>query len=537
MAKQLAFEEQARKALRAGVEKLARAVKTTLGPRGRNAVLDKSWGSPKVTGDGSSVAEEIDLADRHENLAARLLREAATKTSDDAGDGTTTSTALAEALFLEGLRQVIAGYPAVAVARGIEKGAAAIVRKLEEMSRPIEDAEIARIAAIAANQDTEIGKMIANAIRRVGKDGVITIEEGKGLDTTVEVVEGMQFDRGFLSPHFVTDPEALICELEKPYILIHEDKISNARDLVPLLEEVSAARRPLLVIAEEVEGDALATLVVNKLRGILPCAAVKAPAYGDRRKAMLQDIAILTGGKAIFSDLGLKLEGIGLSELGQARKVIIDTDNTTIVQGAGDAAAISGRCKQLRQELEVTTSEYDREKLQERLAKLAGGVAQIDVAAATESEMKEKKARFESAHSATRAAIEEGILPGGGVALVRAANALDDLKVKGDERVGVDVLRKALSAPLKQIAQNAGFEGAVVLRKVLGEKQNFGFDVVAEKYCDLFEAGVIDPAKVTKTALKNAASVATVLLMSDCLVATMPEKEEEEEEESEEDVY
>jgi len=527
MAKQLAFEEDAREALRDGVAKLARAVKTTLGPRGRNAVLDKSWGSPKVTRDGASVAEDIDLADRFENLAARLLREAASKTSEDAGDGTTTSTVLAEAIFLEGLKQVTAGHAPVAVVRGIQAAVAAVVAKLEAMSRPIEDAEIPGIATIAANQDAEIGKTIADALRRVGKDGVITIEESKGLETSVEVVEGMQFDRGFLSSHFVTDPEALVCELEKPYILIYEAKISNAAELVPLLEKVAKSKRPLLVVAEDVEGEALATLVVNKLRGILPCCAVKAPAYGDRRKAMLEDIAILTGGKAIAEALGIKPDAVSLADLGQARKVIVDTDDTIIVKGAGDPAELSGRCKQIRRELEGTTSDYDREKLQERLAKLAGGVAEISVAAATEAEMKEKKARFESAHNATRAAIEEGILPGGGVALVRAAAALDKLKVGPDERVGVDIVRKALSTPLKQIAQNAGHEGTVVLQKILGEKANTGFDVMSETYCDLIEAGIIDPAKVTKAALKNGASVATVLLMSDCLVTMETEKDDE----------
>jgi chaperonin GroEL len=526
MAKQLAFEEDARAAMRAGVVKLARAVKTTLGPRGRCAVLDKSWGSPKVTRDGAAVAEDIDLADRYENLACRLLREAAHKTSDDAGDGTTTSTVLAEAIFLDGLKQVTGGNPAVGLTRGIQKGAAAIAEELGKLSRPLKDDEIARIATIAANQDAEIGKTLADAIRRVGKDGVITIEEGKGMQTEVEVVEGMQFDRGFLSPHFVTDPDDLVCELEDVYILIHDDKISNARAIVPLLEEMSAAKKSLLVIAEEVEGDALATLVVNKLRSILKCAAVKAPAYGDRRKAMLQDIAILTGGKAIFKDLGLNLETVKMKDLGRAKKVIIDQDNTTIVQGAGSASEIGGRCKQIRQELKATTSDYDREKLQERLAKLAGGVAQISVAAATESEMKEKKARFESARSAVKAAIEEGILPGGGVALVRAAQALDKIKASKDERVGVEILRRALTAPLKQIVQNAGVEGSVVLRKVLGEKGNFGYDVVNAKYCDLVQAGVIDPAKVTKAALKNAVSVATVLLMSDCLVSSIPEKKD-----------
>jgi len=527
MAKLVAFDESARSSLRAGVEKLARAVKTTLGPRGRNALLDKGWGSPKVTRDGATVAEEIELTDRFENLAARLLREAATKTHDDAGDGSTTSAVLAEALFLGGLKMVIGGHPAVAVVRGINKGAEAVAARLAKMSRPLEDAEIERIATIAANQDAGIGKTIADAIHKVGKDGVITIEEGKGVETLVDVVQGMQFDRGFLSPQFVTDPEAMVCELENPYILIHEEKISNAGDLVPLLEKVAEAKRPLLVIAEEVEGEALATLVVNKLRGVLPCAAVKAPAYGDRRKAMLQDIAILTGGKAIFKEFGLKLDTVGIEDLGQAKRVEIDQDYTTIVEGAGDPANISGRCKQIRQELEVTTSDYDREKLQERLAKLAGGVAEIRVAAATESEMKEMKARFESAHSATRAAIEEGILPGGGVALVRAAAALDDLDVAPDEAVGVEVLRNALSAPLKQIVSNAGLEGTVVHRKVLAAKGTMGFDVVAEKECDLIEAGIIDPAKVTKAALKNAASAATMLLMSDCLVVTEVEKDEE----------
>ncbi len=528
MAKQLAFAEDARAALRNGIEKLARAVKTTLGPRGRNALLDRGWGSPKVSRDGATVAEEIDLVDRYENMAARLLREAATKTSDEAGDGTTTSIVLAEAIFLEGLKAVTAGHPPVAIVRGVARGLKAVLERLEKMSRPIEDSEIARIATIAANQDAEIGKTIADAIRRVGKDGVITIEEGQGTETTVDVVEGMQFDRGFLSPHFVTNPDELVCELSKPYILIHEAKISNAREFIPLLEKVAATKRPLLVIAEEVEGEALATMVVNKLRGVLQCCAVKAPAYGDRRKAMLQDIAILTGGKALFEDLGLKLDSVELSELGQAKKVVVDTDYTTIVEGAGDAAEISGRCKQIRKELEVTTSDYDREKLQERLAKLAGGVAQINVAATTESEMKDKKNRFESAHNATKAAIEEGILPGGGVALLRAASALDKVKAPEAERVGLDVLRKALEAPIKQIADNAGFGGTVVAHRVRETtSETYGFDVVRERYCDLVEAGVIDPAKVTKTALKNAVSAATVLLMSDCLVAMEKEKEEE----------
>ncbi len=528
MAKQLAFEEDARAAMRAGVEKLARAVKTTLGPRGRNAVIDKSWGSPKVTRDGATVAGEIDLIDREENMAARLLREAAEKTSDDAGDGTTTSTVLAEAMFLEGLKQVTAGHPAVGLVRGIGKAAGAVLERLDEMSRPIEQGEIARIASLAANQDAEIGKTIADAMKRVGNDGVIVIEEGKGTTTWVDVVEGMQFDRGFLSPYFVTNPDEVVCELEDCYILIHEEKISAARDLVPLLEKIAEVKKPLLVIAEDIEGEALATMVVNKLRGIVQCCAVKAPAYGDRRKAMLQDIAILTGGKVVFKELGITLDGVTLAHLGRARKVLVDQDDTTLIQGAGAAAEVSGRCRQIRQELETTTSDYDREKLQERLAKLAGGVARINVAAATETEMKEKKARYESAHNATKAAIEEGILPGGGVALARAAAALDGLKVRRDERIGVDVLRRALTAPLKQIAQNAGLEGAVVLRKVLALEGSAGFDVVAEKYGDLYELGVIDPTKVAKAALTNAASVAGVLLMSDCLVCEEPVEEEDE---------
>jgi chaperonin GroEL len=534
MAKQLAFEHDARAALFAGVEKLARAVRTTLGPRGRNAVLDKSWGSPKVTRDGATVAEEIDLENRYENLGARLLREAASKTSEDTGDGTTTSTVLAEALCQEGYRHVTAGRPAVAVARGIERAAHAVVEALGEMSRPIEAGEIARIASIAANQDTEVGKIIADAMDKVTTEGVITIEEGRGRETAVEVVEGMQFDRGVLSSHFITDPDAMLCELEDPYILIHEEKISSARDLVPLVEKVSQAKRPLVVIAEDVEGEALALLVVNKLRGILQSCAVKAPAYGERRKAMLQDIAILTGARPILKDLGIKLDAVQLGDLGQAKKVVADNDDTLILEGAGESSAIEARCNQIRQELEVTTSDYDREKLEERLAKLAGGVAEINVAAATETEMKEKKARFQSALNATKAAVEEGILPGGGVALVRAASGLDSLAVSEDERVGVDAMRKALGAPLKQIAQNAGVEGSVVLHKIkTAEDAHYGFDVLAEEYGDLMEAGVIDPAKVVKTAVENAASVAAVLLMCDCLVTEEPEEEDEGEEDLE----
>ncbi|NQT52271.1 chaperonin GroEL [bacterium] len=534
MAKQLAFEDDARAALRVGVEKLARAVKTTLGPRGRNAVLDKSWGSPKVTRDGASVAEEIDLEDRCENVAARLIREAASKTSSDTGDGTTTSTVLAEAMFIEGYKQIVAGHPAIAIARGIDKAVKAVVTALDAMSRPVEKDEIARIATIASNQDAEVGKIIAEAMKRVTTDGVITIEEGKGLETSVEVVEGMQFDRGFLSSHFVTDPDTLVCELEDVLILVYEEKISKANDLVPLVEKVAAAKRPLLIIAEEVEGDALALLVVNKLRGVLQAVAVKAPAYGDRRKAMLQDIAILAGARPIFKDLGIPLDAVELSDLGQAKKVIIDTDDTILIQGAGDAADVSGRCRQIRQELEITTSDYDREKLQERLAKLAGGVAQVSVAAATESEMKEKKARFDSALHATRAAVDEGILPGGGVALIRAASALDGLDAPADEQVGVAIVRRALSAPLRQLAQNAGFEGGVVAHKVAAGTGNFGFDVMTETYGDLLAAGVIDPTKVVKSAIENAGSAAAMLLTCDCVVTEAVE-DDEDEDDSEDD--
>jgi len=529
MAKQLAFEENARAALKLGVEKLARAVKSTLGPRGRHAIIDKSWGSPKVTRDGATVAQEVDLIDRPENMAARLLREAAEKTSDDAGDGTTTSTVLAEAIFLEGLKQVTAGHPPVGLVRGLEKATQAVLARLTEMSRPIEEGEISRIAALAANQDAEIGKTIADALSRVGNDGVIVIEEGKGTETWVDVVEGMQFDRGFLSPYFVTNEDEVVCELDDCYILIHEEKISSAQDIVPVLEMMAEVGKPLLIIAEDVEGEALATLVVNKLRGIIQCCAVKAPAYGDRRKAMLQDIATMTGGTVVFKELGIPLESVEVGHLGRARKVVVDQDDTVIIEGAGDDAAVAGRCRQIRDELETTTSDYDREKLQERLAKLAGGVAEIRVAAATESEMKEKKARFESAHNAVKAALEEGILPGGGVALARAAAVLDDIRVPRDQKIGVAVLRSALTAPLKQIARNAGLEGPVVLRRVLAEEGNVGFDVVTETYGDLYELGVIDPAKVTKAALANATSVAGILLMSDCLVTEAPEEDDEEE--------
>jgi len=529
MAKQLAFDAKAQEALRRGVVKLADAVKSTLGPKGRNAVLDKSWGSPTITKDGVTVAEEIELTDPFEDIGARLVKEVASKTSDVAGDGTTTATVLAEAIFLEGLKNVTAGANPIALSRGFTKAVDAVVEELKKMSRPVKGKEdIARVGTIAANGDATIGKMIAEAMEKVGKDGVVTVEEGKGLETTVDVVEGMQFDRGYLSPHFITDPDTMEAVLEKPYILVHEDKISSVRDLVPLLEKVAAAGRPLLIIAEDVEGEALATLVVNKIRGTLKCAAVKAPGYGDRRKAMLQDIAILTGAQAVLKDLGVKLESLELSQLGTAEKVTIDADNTTIVRGGGSASAIKGRIEQIRKEIETTTSDYDREKLEERLAKLAGGVAQINVGAATETEMKEKKARVEDALHATRAAVAEGILPGGGVALLRAAAALDKVKATGDEAVGVDIIRRALSMPLKLIAENAGYEGAVVARRVSEGKGNFGFDAERGEYCDMVEAGIIDPTKVARCALQNAVSVAGLLLTTGCLITEIKEKEEEE---------
>ncbi|MEK7290090.1 MAG: chaperonin GroEL, partial [Planctomycetota bacterium] len=510
MAKQLAFNGEARAAIARGVSKLARAVKVTLGPRGRNAVLDKGYGSPTVTKDGVSVAEEIELIDPYENTGARLVREAASKTSDIAGDGTTTATVLTEAIFLEGLKHVTSGADPMALNRGMRKAQEKVVEKLKEMSKKIKNqAEIASVGSIAANNDSDVGKMIADAMEKVGKDGVITVEEGKGLDTNVEVVEGMQFDRGYLSPHFVTNADTMEVEFKDPYILIFEDKISSIKGLVPILEKIAKTGKSLLIIAEDVEGEALATLVVNKLRGTISCAAVKAPGYGDRRKAMLDDIAVLTAGKAVFKDLGIQLENVEIQELGRAKKVTIDADNTTIVQGAGGSEAISGRIKQIRNEMEITTSDYDKEKLQERLAKLAGGVAQIFVGAATESEMKEKKARVEDALHATRAAIEEGILPGGGVALLRAAESLNDLKLKGDEAMGAEIVKNALSAPAKQIFKNAGLEGSVVVRKILESKDKaFGYDAEKEIYCNLIDAGVIDPTKVARSALQNAISIA-----------------------------
>ncbi|MCZ7645477.1 MAG: chaperonin GroEL [Planctomycetota bacterium] len=527
MAKQLAFDLEAHQHIKEGVVKLARAVKSTLGPRGKNAVIDKSWGAPTVTKDGVTVAEEIELQNPYENMAAQLVKEVSSKTSDAAGDGTTTATVLAEAIYLEGLRNMIAGANPVRMRRGLEKGVEAVVEEIRKMSVKVKDKDdIFRVAKIAANGDEEIGGQIADAMERVGKDGVITVEEGKSLSTEVDVVEGMQFDRGYLSPHFVTNPEAMEAAFDGPYVLIYEKKISNVRELVPLLEKISKKDANLVLIAEDIEGEALATLVVNKIRGIVKVCAVKAPGFGDRRKAMLQDIAILTGGKAIFEDLGIKLENVELTDLGRAKKVRIDADNTTIIEGAGSDKEIQGRISQIRKEIEVTTSDYDREKLQERLAKLAGGVAQINVGAATESEMKEKKARVEDALHATRAAVESGVVPGGGVALIRAEGALNKLKgLHETEQVGVEILRAALEAPAKHIATNAGLRGAVVVNKIKEGKGAYGYNADRGEYEDLVKAGVIDPAKVTISALQNASSVAGLLLTSDCLIAKKPEKD------------
>jgi len=531
-AKKLVFADDARTGIREGVVKLARAVKATLGPRGRNAVLDKSWGSPTVTKDGVTVAEEVEFVNKYENMGAQLVKEAASKTSDDAGDGTTTATVLAEAMYLEGLKNVVSGANPMDLKRGIDKAVAAVTAEIGKMATPVKGNKTAiqNVAAVSANNDEEIGKMIASAMEKVGTDGVITVEEGKSIETTVDVVEGMQFDRGFLSPHFVTNQESMEAVLEKCRILIHEKKISNAKDMIPLLEEVSRASIPLLIIAEDIDGEALATLVVNKMRGIVNVCAVKAPGFGDRRKAMLQDIAIMTGGKAIFEDLGIPLDKVKISDLGKAEKVSVDADNTTIIKGGGSAADVSGRVKQIRREIEETTSDYDREKLQERLAKLAGGVAQMNVGAATETEMKEKKARFEDALHATRAAVESGIVPGGGVALIRAADkALKGLKgANGDETTGVAIVQKAVEMPLRQLADNAGADGAVVVHKIRQGKGNEGFNALTGEYGDLVKMGVIDPAKVETSALQNAASVAGLLLTTECMIAEAPKKDEDE---------
>jgi chaperonin GroEL len=526
-AKMIAFDQEAREALRRGVAKLARAVKVTLGPKGRNVILQKSFGSPTVTKDGVTVAREIELEDRYENMGARMVREVAAKTSDTAGDGTTTATVLAEAIFNEGLRAVVSGVNPMLMKRGIEKAVEDIVDKLKGMSIKIKDKrDMQNVASVASNNDEEIGSKIAEAMDKVGKDGVITVEEGKTFNTTVEFVEGMQFDRGYLSPYFVTDPQRMEAQLESPYILIHEKKITNVKDLVPLLEKVAQAGRPLVIIAEEVEGEALATLVVNKLRGTFKCVAVKAPGYGDRRKAMLEDIAILTGGKAIFEDLGIKLENTSLKDLGQAKNVIVDKDNTTIIDGGGKKPDIQGRIEQIRQELAKSTSDYDKEKLNERVAKLSGGVAKIMVGAATETEMKEKKMRVEDAMHATRAAVEEGILPGGGVALLRAANNVKPSGLSSDEEVGYQIVVRACRSPIHQIAENAGADGAIVASKVLDSNANsFGFDARLDKYVDMVKEGIIDPTKVVRSALQNAQSVSTLLLTSEALVAEIPKEE------------
>jgi len=525
-AKKIAFDQEAREAIRRGVATISRAVRITLGPSGRNVILEKSFGAPTVTKDGVTVAKEIELEDPWENMGAQMVREAASKTSDVAGDGTTTATILAEAIFCEGLKNVTAGATAMELKRGIDAAVEAVVADMKKQSRNVTSSkEVAQVGSCAANNDEEIGKMIADAMDKVGKDGVITVEEGKSLDTTVEVVEGMQFDKGYISPHFITNLESMTCELEKPYVLIHEKKISAVKDMLPLLEKIAQSGRPLLVIAEEVEGDALATLVVNRLRGTLQCCAVKAPGFGDRRKAMMEDIATMTGGKAIFEDLGIKLENVEIADLGTAKKVVIDKENTTIIEGAGDADAVKGRIDAIRAEIEKTTSDYDKEKLNERLAKLAGGVAQVKVGAATESAMKEKKARVEDALHACRAAVEEGILAGGGVAMLRARKAIDKLKLKGDQKVGADIIRRALIEPIKQIAQNAGEDGSIVGQKVdEATDANFGFNALTHAYENLVKAGVIVPTKVERCALQNAASIAGLLLTTDALVSEIPEK-------------
>ncbi|RLS84766.1 MAG: chaperonin GroEL [Planctomycetota bacterium] len=523
MAKMMAFDQEAREAMRRGVAKLARAVKVTLGPKGRNVILQKSFGSPTVTKDGVTVAKEIDLEDVYENMGARMVREVASKTSDVAGDGTTTATVLAEAVFNEGLKAVVAGVNPIQMKAGIEKAVADIAAKLKEMAIPVKGKkEMAQVAAIAANNDAEIGDLLAEAMDKVGKDGVITVDEGKSLKTEIEFVEGMQFDRGYLSPYFVTNPTQMQCVLEDCYILVFEKKISSVKDIVPLLEAVVNAGKPLLIVSEEVDGEALATLVINRLRGTFQVCAVKAPGYGDRRKAMLEDIAILTGATAVFENLGMKLEGLGLAELGRAKKVIVDKDNTTIIEGAGKSADIKSRIEQIRREIEAATSDYDREKLEERLAKLSGGVAKINVGAATESEMKEKKARVEDALHATRAAVEEGILPGGGVALLRASSQVKPKGLSDDETVGYQIVVRAARAPVTMISSNAGQDGSIVCEKVLGGSGNFGYNAATNEYEDLVKAGVIDPAKVTRTALQNATSVSTLLLTSDALIAEKP---------------
>lgn len=525
MAKELRFDQEARNSILRGVNILADAVKVTLGPKGRNVILEKSFGSPTVTKDGVTVAKEIELEDKFENMGAQMVKEVASKTSDTAGDGTTTATILAQAIYREGSKVVAAGANPMDLKRGIDLAVDEIVKELKKLSKPTKDQkEISQVGTISANNDEGIGSIIAEAMNKVGKEGVITVEEAKGMETTLDVVEGMQFDRGYLSPYFVTDPEKMEAVLEDPYILLSEKKISNMKDMLPVLEQIAKMGKPLLVVAEDVEGEALATLVVNKLRGTLKCCAVKAPGFGDRRKAMLEDIAILTGGKVISEDLGIKLENVKLNDLGRAKRVTVDKDNTTVVDGAGDKDDIEARVKQIRVQIEETTSDYDREKLQERLAKIIGGVAVINVGAATETEMKEKKARVEDALNATRAAVEEGIVPGGGVAYLRCIQALEKLKLEGDQKIGVDIVKRALEEPIRQIANNAGQEGSVVCEKVKNEKGAFGFDAAKDEFTDLIKAGIIDPTKVVRLALQNASSVASLMITTEALVAEKPEK-------------
>jgi len=538
MAKIIAFDQEAQEAMRRGVSKLARAVKVTLGPRGRNVIIEKSFGSPTVTKDGVTVAREIELSDKFEDMGARMVREVASKTSDVAGDGTTTATVMAEAIYKEGLKAVVAGVSPLEMKRGMDKAIEEISEQLKGMATECRSKKaIAQVGTVAANNDAEIGNILADAMEQVGKDGVITVEEGKSLETNFDVVEGLQFDRGYLSPYFVTDSETMECVMEDAYVLIHEKKISNIKDLVPVLEKVVNSGKPLVIIAEDVEGEALATLVINKLRGTFKIAAVKAPGYGDRRKAMLQDIAIMVGGQAIFEDLGIKLENIELADLGMAKKIVVDKDNTTDIEGGGKKADITSRIEQIRREMENRTSDYDREKLEERIAKLAGGVAQVNVGAATESEMKEKKARVEDALHATRAAVEEGILPGGGVALLRASTAVKPAKLSHDEKVGYDIIVRACKAPLTQIADNAGVDGAVVCEKVSNLEGNHGYNAATDKYEDMVKGGVIDPTKVTRTALQNAASVSTLLLTSDALIAEAPKADKKGGHDHDEEMY
>jgi len=525
-AKEIIYSDECRQQILRGVNKLADAVKVTLGPRGRNVVLEKKFGSPQSTKDGVTVAKELELKDSRENVGAQLVREVASKTSDVAGDGTTTATVLAQAIFREGVKAVTAGSNPMDVKRGIEKAVEVVIEEIKKLSQPVKGKAIAQVGTISANNDETIGEIIAKAMEKVGKDGVITVEEAKSMETSLEVVEGMQFDRGYLSPYFITDPERMECVLEDAHLLIHEKKISNMKDLLPILEQIAKMGKPLLIIAEDVEGEALATLVVNKLRGTLHCASVKAPGFGDRRKAMLEDIAILTGGRCITEDLGIKLENIRLEDLGRAKKIVIDKDNTTIIEGRGKTSEIEGRVKQIRTQVEETTSDYDREKLQERLAKLVGGVAVIKVGAATETEMKEKKARVEDAMHATKAAVEEGIVPGGGIALLRAIPALDKIKEKNEDvQIGINIVKRALEEPVRQIAANAGYEGSVVVNEVKGFEKTKGFDAYNEKYVDMFEAGIIDPTKVVRTALQNASSIAALMLTTEAMITEIREEE------------